>query len=260
MKTRFLVPLFILSISSASSGAPSDQGINAEPVPGKPHRYSLSIRFDAVDTVELIPLLAAAEAGSKRERISVPAPQWHFDRERNLITLDRDVDPSTHMVSASGRYALPLCITPAAPTDPASIRLVVSGRIGKEGADYRYDRTRNEIVLTSCRTGNESYIVQFSQGEGSASVGSAANLTREHRRHLSWPLDGNTKRLDAEGKRFSPDGTRFKTVWLVELLPAQDGCEGKVLTEGFTWNSGRNELILDTPADSRFTVFIHGNE
>ena len=260
MKIRFLTPFFILSLAAAVHGAPSDQGINAEPVPGKPHRYSLSIRFDAVDRVELIPLLSAAKAGSKRERISIPASQWHFDRTTNMITVDRDVDTAAHMVSASGRYALPLRIAPAAPTDPASIRLIVSGRIGKEGSDYRYDRTGNEIVLTSCPTGSESYIVQFSQGDGIASVGSLAGLRREHRRHLSWPLDGNTTRLDAAGKRFSPAEENLKKVCMVELLPAKDGYDGKVLTGGFTWNSSKNELVLDEPVDERFSVFIISGE
>ena len=260
MKIRILTPLFAFSIAAAALGAPSEQGINAEPVPGQAHRYSLSIRFDAVDRVELIPLLSAAKAGAKRERISIPASQWHFDRTTNTITVDRDVDTAAHMVSASGRYALPLRIVPAAPTDPASIRLIVSGRIGKEGTDYRYDKIKEEIVLTSCVEGSESYIVQFKQGEGIASVGSIAGLKREHRRHLSWPLDGNTTRLDASGKRFSPEEGTFRTVSMIELLPAKDGYDGKVLTEGFTWNSSKNELVLDEPVDERFSVFVISGE
>ena len=250
--------IITLLLTASSAHASPSQGINAEPVAGKPHLYTVSIRFSEISEVDIRPMIHTLPANAKSEKTVLPSREWRYDAKKNLLEIDRDVDSAKQMVSVSGKYALPLRIVPAAKTEPSSIRLIVEGRIGKEETDYRYDRKTNEIELTACKTGEECYLVQFGQKDGCASVGSMTGLKREHRRHLSWPLDGNTKPLDASGKRFALTDETVKNVWLVQLLPAKDGFEGKDLLKGFRWDEKKKELTLDEKPGPEFSVFAIG--
>jgi hypothetical protein len=252
----------MLFIVSAAHARQPHHDLNAEPSQDTPHRYTLAIRFDTIDEVLICTQLGAEAAGTRHEQTILPASEWRFDRTTNTIDVDRNVKADTQIVRVSGRYALPLCITPAEKTESSSIRLVVNGRIGEDGEDFRYDSAKNEIILPRCTTGNEPYIILYSQPSGCASVGSSSSehLTRSLRAHLGWPVDGNMKPLNKAGTRFSPAEGMYRTVWLVQILPSFDGYTGKDILSGFTWNSTKNELLLDDAVDlKKYSVLVIGD-
>jgi hypothetical protein len=52
--------------------------------------------------------------------------------------------------------------------------MVIEGRIGLSGKDYRYNEATGEIELDSCQSGDERYILAWRHGEGGTSIGSTA--------------------------------------------------------------------------------------
>ncbi len=115
----------------------------------------------------------------------------------------------------------------------------------------------------SCVTGDEKYLLQYSTSKGACSIGSmsSADMTREIRTYFEWPLDGNASAIDDSFRKFSPKNVSFKGVWLVQLLPKDNGYFGKDIIKDFEWDAVSNVLILSEPVDTgKYDVYIFGEE
>lgn len=247
---------------SSDAVIPSDD-INVEPIPGDTHHYSVNIKFDTIESVTVSTTIVAESLGIKHESYDLQKNEWDYDPVGNILHAGREIDNTNYIVRVTGRYRTPLCIITNEKIDPAKIRLVIDGRIGIPGKDYHYDSIKNEIELITCKTGKENYILQYHYSQGSASIGSmnSSGFTRSLLKYLEWPTEGNAVQLDQKGLRFSPRETVYKSVWLVQLLPAGDGYTGRDILSGFHWDSIKNELTFNEPVDTeKYSVMILGEE
>lgn len=262
----FVYALFMLFLSAgfgSSADGKNRQTLNLEPVTGDPHSFHCVIRFKTVDRVYLSTLLSAVSDGRERETVELRKEEWKYDPTTGVFAITREIDTSVYIPVADGKYETPLCVVLREKIDPRAIRFAINGRIGDAGKDYAYRADANEIKLLSCATGDENYMLQFKTKDGVSSVsqGNPSEVTRELRAYFEWPLEGNTVPSGTDGKRFAPDGMKFRGVWLVELIPVKNGYKGKSLQSGFTWDAGNNELVLDEPVDtSKYSVYVFGNE
>lgn len=260
-----IIPLWLYPFNAAGSSekaVPSDD-INAEQVPGEQHCYSVNIKFNTIESVIVSTTIVAESAGTRHEDYILQKSEWSYDPAGNRLYVERDIDNSNYIVRVTGRYRTPLCIIPNEKIDPSEIRLVVEGRIGVPGKDFRYDPVKNEIELVTCKSGSEKYILQYSYSQGCASIGSinTSGLTRPLLGYLGWPTEGNAVQLDRKGLSFSPKNAVYKSVWLVQFIPSGDGYTGKDIISGFHWDSIKNELTLDEPVDTeKYSVMILGEE
>lgn len=235
--------------------------INAEPLPDKPGHYSVNIKFTKIDSVKVSTTIAAESLGVKHESYVLPEDEWSYDSDKNILSVGRDIDNRDYIIRVTGKYLTPLRIIPAEKIDHKKIRFVVNGGIGAYGKDYRYDSVKNEIELMACRTGDEKYIVEYQYSNGAASIGSinVDDLNRQLLKYLDWPLEGNTVSLDSEGFIFSPREIKYRSVWMVQLIPSGNGYNGMSILKDFNWDRKNNKLTLVDPVDTkRFTVMILG--
>lgn len=255
------LPLFTDCITAEEKIPPDD--INAEPLSGSPHFYSVNIKFVSIDDVIVTTNIAAESLGVAHDSFTLSKTEWSYDSIKNTLFVKRDIDDTNYLVRIKGRYRTPLVIIPIDKIDPAQIRLVIDGKTGIKGTDYIYNAKKNEIELPSCRTGKEKYILQYNHSGGSASISSmsTSGLTRSLLQYMGWPTEGNTTSLDQHGLLFSPRSTRYKSVWLVQLIPSHDGYGGKDILKKFHWDNKNNILTLDEPVDTeKFSVMIFGEE
>ncbi len=257
-----LISLSFCFISSVVySVQKSPHNLNAELVEGSPGRYLLAIKFKSVDRVSVSTMLPAESSGRKHETVILPRNEWNYDDKTGLIEVKRKIDNSACLVRAEGKFETPLCVKVTGGEKAAKIRLVYNGKIGKAGADYSYDEKKNEIKLLSCVTGDEKYLLQYSTSKGACSIGSmsSADMTREIRAYFEWPLDGNATAIDDSCRKFSSKNVSFKGVWLVQLLPKNNGYFGKDIINDFKWDAVANVLILSEPVDiDKYEVYIFG--
>jgi hypothetical protein len=268
MKRLFLTILVSVTMGIFLSGnvlseqrALNSNDINAEPLPDNPRNYSVNIKFSKIDSVKVSTTIVAESLGKKRDSYVLPGKEWSYNFDKNILTIGRDIDNKDYIVRVTGKYITPLRIIPAEKIDYKKIRFVVNGRIGVYGKDYRYDSVKNEIELLSCTTGDEKYIVEYQYSNGAASIGSinVDDLNRKLLKYLDWPLEGNTVLTDTEGFCFSPLETKYKSVWMVQLIPAGDGYNGMSILKDFNWDRKNNKLTLIDPVDTkRFSVLILG--
>lgn len=235
--------------------------INAEPLPDNPRHYSVNIKFIKIESVKVSTTIVAESLGKKHESYNIPEEEWSYSPDKNLLSIRRDIDNKDYIVRVTGKYLTPLRIIPAEKIDQKQIRFVVNGRIGVPGKDYRYDSVKNEIELMACTTGDEKYIVEYQYSNGAASIGSinVDDLNRPLLKYLNWPIEGNTVSLDSEGFSFSPRETKYKSVWMVQLIPTGDGYNGRSILSDFNWDKKNNKLTLVDPVDTeKFSVLILG--
>jgi len=235
--------------------------INVDPIPDNPRHYLVNIKFTVIESVKVSTTIVAESLGVKRNCYSIPKNEWSYNRDTNILSVGRDIDSNDHIVRVTGKYLTPLRIIPVEKIDYNSIRFVVDGRIGVYGKDYRYDSIKNEIELLACSTGDEKYILQYQYSKGGASIGSINmdDLNRQLLKYLDWPLEGNTVSLDSDGLIFSPRELKYKSVWLVQLIPSGDGYNGKSILSGFHWDIKNNKLTMDLPVDTKkYSVLILG--
>jgi len=268
MKRLFIIIFLIMTTAGYSAEKnisenrtlPLDD-LNAEPVPGKPGKYSVNIKFTKIEYVTVGTTLPAESIGVNHDQYTLPENEWNYDINTNTLTVKKDIDNLNYIVRVKGKYLTPMCITPAEKIDPEKIRVVVNGRIGIKEKDYRYNIIKNEIELTTCTTGQEKFIVQYAYPDGAASIGSMSmsDFTRPLLEYLDWPVSGNAVKIDHEGYIFSPLDDRYRSVWLIQLIPVKDGYNGIDLRSGFKWDAKENELKFDTPVDTeKFSVLILG--
>lgn len=254
--------IFILTETVFSSAREiKEDNVNVEPIEGKPQHYSVNIKFSRIDKVLVRTTINAESSGLKKHSFILPQKEWHYSYENNRLVVYRAIDDTKYIIRVIGKYQTPICIIPNEPIDSSHIRLVVDGSIGIPDKDYRYDKDKNTIELTACKTGKEKYIIAYDYTKGCASIGSAStsDLTLPLLKHLNFPIEGNSVSLDNTGLRFAPKDLRFKSVWMVQLIPASEGYTGQDLRSGFTWDSDKNELTLDKPVDiEKFTLMIYG--
>ncbi|MBP8082850.1 MAG: hypothetical protein KAZ87_06570 [Spirochaetes bacterium] len=259
-----LTVLFFLILSCAIfPGEKSPHNLNAEPVEGRPDCYLLAIYFKSLDKIIIGTMLPAESLGRKREAVILSKNEWKYDKETGIIEIKRKIDNSVFIVRAEGQYEIPLRVKTYAGEKASDIRFVCNGKIGKAGVDYCYDTEKNEIVLQSCITGDEKYMLQYSTSKGACSIGSmsSSDMTREIREYFEWPLDGNVSAVDDAHCKFSPKDSTFKSVWLVHLLPRNYGYFGKDIVKDFKWDASANMLILSEPVDiDKYDVYIFGEE
>jgi hypothetical protein len=259
-----LVALSVCLLSSiAHSGSVNSQNLNAEPLEGSPGYYTLAVKFKSVEKVSISTMLPAESLGKKHETIVLPRNDWSYDEKTGLIELKRKIDNSVYIVRAEGKFEIPLRVKVSAGEKASNIRFVYNGKIGKSGADFSYDEKMNEIKLFPCVTGDEKYMLQYSTSKGACSIGSmsSSDMTREIRAYFEWPLDGNSRAIDASCRKFSPVNASFSGVWLVHLLPRRDGYFGKDIIKGFTWDETANILILPETVDlDKYDVYIFGEK
>ena len=257
----FTIAVVMTGVYADETHAP--QTLNAEPIAGKPHQYHLGMKFRSVNKVYLRTMLPAESLGRELETIVLPETGWRYDNSSDILEIDRDVDTAVYAVIADGKYSTPITIVLQGKTVPDKIRLVVDGRIGKAGKDFRYDAAKGTIELTSCVTGDEHFMIQYPVGDGVSSISSmnAAELTRELRAHLEWPVEGNAHEVGVGGIRFALNEGRLRSVWMVDFIHKENGYSGKNILTGFTWNKDTNEITLSTPVDtSRYSIYIFGEE
>lgn len=256
--------MFLLMTGFGHAGdAKNRQTLNLEQVAGNPHSYHCAIRFKSVDGVYIRTQISAEAAGHASEVLELGKDEWKYDTSTGLFSITRDIDTSVYIPVADGKYETPLRIVLREKIDPATIRFSVDGRIGEAEKDYTYHADKDEIILTSCVTGDENYMLQYGTKEGSSSVcqGNPSEVTREVRAYFGWPLEGNTIQVGTDGKRFALGEGKLKSVWMVEFIPLANGYKGKNLRDGFTWDAGKNELVIPEPVDTaKYSVFIFGNE
>ncbi|PKL16327.1 MAG: hypothetical protein CVV49_16780 [Spirochaetae bacterium HGW-Spirochaetae-5] len=265
---KLLLILFIFSIYSHSSAGEIDgisritrDDINVEPIEGMPRHYSVNIKFASIETVTVSTTIVSESLGREKKRFELTKNEWSYNPEKNVLITEKDIDDGNFIVRVSGKYITPLRIIPVEKPDPEKIRFVIDSRIGIYGKDYFYDNVKNEIELTACKTGQEKYIIEYAHSGGSASIGSMSmsDLNRTLLKYLDWPVSGNAVKIDREGYYFSPLDDRYRSVWLVQLIPAEDGYNGIDLRSGFKWDSAENELKFDAPVDTdKFSVLILG--
>ncbi|HOF32968.1 MAG TPA: hypothetical protein PK624_03980 [Spirochaetota bacterium] len=265
MKFKFcLIALSFCFISSVVySVQKSPHNLNAEPVEGTQGRYFPAIKFKSIDSVSVSTMLPAESLGRKRETIILPRNQWIYDDKTGLIEVKRKIDNSAYIVRAEGKFETPLCVMVTGGEKASNIRFVCNGKIGKAGTDYSYDEKKNEIKLILCVKGDEKYMLQYSTSKGACSIGSmsSADMTREIRAYFEWPLDGNATAIDDSCRKFSSKNVSFKGVWLVQLLPKNNGYFGKDIINDFKWDAVSNVLILSEPVDTdKYDVYIFGEE
>ena len=235
--------------------------INVDPLPDNSRHYTVNIKFTVIDSVKVSTTIAAESLGKKHKSYNLSKNEWSYNPDKNILILTRDIDNRDYIVRVTGKYLTPMRIIPAEKIDHNTIRFVVDGRIGVYGKDYIYDSIKNEIELTACTTGDEKYIVEYQYSKGAASIGSINidDLNRSLLKYLNWPLDGNTVSIDSDGLSFSPRENRFKSVWMVQLIPAGDGYNGMSILKGFHWDLKKNILTLDAAVDTKkFSVFMLG--
>ena len=235
--------------------------INVDPLPDNPRLYSVNIKFTVIDSVTVSTTLVAESLGKKHERYSLSKNEWSYNPDKNILSVSRDINNTDYIVRVTGKYLTPMRIIPAEKISQNQIRFVINGRIGIYGKDYSYDSIKNEIELTACTTGDEKYIIEYQYSKGGASIGSINidDLNHPLLKYLDWPVDGNTVSLDSAGLTFSPREYRYKSVWLIQLIPAGDGYNGRSILTGFRWDIKQNKLTLDVPVDTRkFSVFMLG--
>ncbi len=258
----FLIAILFLNGPSFSSGRDiKEDNINVEPIQGKPHHYSVNIKFSKIDKVLIGTTINAESLGQKKHSYVLSPNEWSYDYNNNLLIINKDVDQSIYIVRVIGKYQTPICIIPNEVIDPSSIRFVVNGKIGIQEKDFKYDKVNNNIELMACKTGQEKYIIQFRHADGSASIGSASitDLTLPLLKYLDFPIEGNSVSRDNTGLKFSPKSFSYRSVWMVQLIPVKDGYPGHDLLSGFKWDAKNNELTLDTPVDTeKFNLMIYG--
>lgn len=245
--------------SAEGKNYPDD--INVEPLQDNPRHYSVNIKFSVIDSVKVSTTIAAESLGRKRESYNLAKGLWSYDPDKNILAVTADIDNRDFIVRVTGRYITPLRIIPADKIDRKTIRFVVEGRIGVYGKDYKYDNVKNEIELTACRKGDEKYVVEYRYNRGASSIGSIRidDLNRSLLKYLGWPIEGNTVSLDSKGVSFSPRVYKYKSVWMVQLIPSGDGYNGKSMLSGFFWDKENYRLTLDEPVDTgKYSVYILG--
>ncbi|GEM_PF-690477 len=238
-----------------------EDNVNVEPIEGKPQHYSVNIKFSRIDKVLVRTTINAESSGQEKESFTLSKNEWYYSYDNNRLVVRRPIDNSKYIIRVIGKYQTPICIIPNEPIDSSHVRFVVDGRIGIPDKDYRYNKDKNTIELTACKTGKEKYIIAYDYTKGCASIGSAStsDFTLPLLKHLNFPIEGNSVSLDNTGLRFTTKDLHFKSVWMVQLIPVSDGYTGQDLHSGFTWNSNKNELTLDKPVDTeKFTIMIYG--
>lgn len=265
MKLRIImtVLIFCFLFSFGLSEPRNPHNLNAEPVEGSSNKYLFAIKFKSIDKVSISTMLPAESLGQKHETIGIPQSEWKYDKKTGLIEINRKIDNSVYIVRAEGKFGTPLCVKVTGDEKASNIRFVCNGKIGKAGADFSYDEKKNEIKLLSCVTGDEKYMLQYSTSKGACSIGSmsCSDMTREIRTYFEWPLDGNASSIDDSFRKFSPKNVSFKGVWLVQLLPKDNGYFGKDIIKDFEWDAVSNVLILSEPVDTgKYDVYIFGEE
>lgn len=262
---KLKICLAALSVCLLSSiiypGSVNSHNLNAEPVEGSPGFYALAVKFKSVEKVSISTMLPAESLGRKHETITLPGNDWSYDEKTGLIELKRKIDDSVYIVRAEGKFETPLTVKVSAGEKASNIRFVYNGKIGKSGTDFSYDEKMNEIKLFPCVTGDEKYMLQYSTSKGACSIGSmsSSDMMREIRAYFEWPLDGNSRAIDASCRKFSPVNASFSGVWLVHLLPRRDGYFGKDIIKGFRWDESSNILFLSEPVDlDKYDVYIFG--
>lgn len=255
--------VFAFSAYGHAENTKNRQTLNLDQIAGNPHSYHCAIRFKSVDGVYIRTLVSAEAAGHASEVLELGRDEWKYDASTGMFSITRDIDTSVYIPVADGRYEMPLHILLREKIDPSTIRFSIDGRIGTAEKDYTYYADRDEIILKPFVTGDENYMLQYRTIEGSSSLcqGNPSEVTREVRAYFEWPLKGNTAQVGTDGKRFALEDGKFTSVWMVELIPVKNGYKGKSLQTGFTWDSGKNELILAEPVDTtKYSVYIFGNE
>lgn len=238
-----------------------EDNINVEPIEGKPQHYSVNIKFSRIDKVLVRTTITAESSGQKKESFILPKNEWNYSYDYNRLVVTRAIDDFKYIIRVIGKYQTPICIIPNEPIDSSHIRLVVDGKIGIPDKDYRYNKDKNMIELMACKTGKEKYIIAYDYTKGCASIGSAStsDLTLPLLKYLNFPIEGNSVALDKTGLKFTTKDFYFKSVWMVQLIPTDDGYTGQDLHSGFQWDPIKRELTLDKPVDTeKFTLMIYG--
>ena len=235
--------------------------INVDPIPDKPRNYSVNIKFNIIESVKVSTTLVAESLGKKHKSYNLQKNEWKYNPHTNILSVTRDIDNTDYIVRVTGKYLTPLRIIPVEKIDYNQIRLVIDGRIGVYGKDFRYDSDKDEIELMACKTGDEKYILEYKHLNGAASIGSVNidGLNRSLLKYLEWPIEGNAVSLDHKGLVFLPNEFKYKSVWLVQLIPTGDGYNGISILSGFHWDSKQNRLTMDVPVDTeKYGVLILG--
>jgi len=257
----FIIILLLSGPLFSSGRYIKEDNVNVEQIPGKPHHYSVNIKFIKIDKVLVSTTISAESLGQKKESYGFSSNEWSYDYNSNLLIIDKDIDQSKFIVRVIGKYKTPICIIPSEAINQSSIRFVVNGKIGISEKDFKYDKAKNIIELTACPTGKEKYIIQFDYAEGVGSIGSAnvPDLTLPLLKYLNFPIEGNAISLDNKGLRFSSKDLNYKSVWLVQLIPTSDGYVGQELLSGFKWDVKKKVLTLDKPVNTKkFNLMIYG--
>jgi hypothetical protein len=258
-----VIIICLLSCALHPDDTVKKQSINLEPVIGEGRLYSCAIVFRSVSRVYMTTHIPAASLGHPKEMIPLGKDEWRYDAASGQFEIQRDIDNSVYTLVAEGAYTTPIRIILNYMTDPSSVRFAIDGRIGKAGVDYRLTDEDTAVDLPGCVTGDENYMIQWRTTNGVSSVNNSnpSLLTRKLRAYFELPLDGNTVPVGSDGSLFSPRDGRYRSIWLVELIPLRDGYAGKNILTGFSWNAEKNELKLSEPVDlSRFSVYVFGEE
>jgi hypothetical protein len=266
---RIIITVMLLSISlyadlKTAAAKAQPQNLNAEQIGNTGHAYFLAIRFSSIDSVSIYTSISARSLGYEKKKDVLSPDEWKYNSLNGVLTIERDVDNKTSIVRAEGKFQTPMCILLQNPTDPSKIRVAVDGKICVAGTDYCYDGNSREIRVPACPSGDEKYFLQFPSGDGAVSIGSmsAGDFTLKLRKYFELPLEGNVISSDGSGLRFTPsDALRYKSVWMVQLIPLKDGYGGKDQYSGFSWNAEKNELFLEERVDlTKYSVYILGEE
>jgi hypothetical protein len=151
--------------------------------------------------------------------------EWRYDREHNQLIVSRPVDDGQYLLRLYGAYQLPLCVALSDQAKADSFRVIVDGRIAEAERDYRVDQANGYVNLLACATGNEKFMIQYRTKNGACSVGSLSlgELTRPLLQYIGFPLEGNTRCADSEGRIFTALDNDVHDVWMVQLVPWPTG-------------------------------------
>lgn len=250
------------ALDEAKDAAPD--GINLEPIAGSPGAYLVNPAYEAVLSVALVELRLPKPGDAPRRVTALDDKEWSYDDKAGVLSLTRPIDDEAYMVRANGHFRYPLSFRMREGLDPASIRLLVDGKIGIDGVDYRFDPGTGVLTLlgTSPDTGWFGFSFAMLDGVSSGAIGDlgADRLTRAMRAHLGFPVDGNCAAVGDDGRLFrAPDDEAGEAPWLIELLPIAEGYVGAYsLSDGFRFDAATGIIELDEPIDpARFAVYAH---
>ena len=227
---------------------------------GDPNGPITLLPFESMKEITRIEIVRRSDYG-RYDTSVLEKNTWRFDPKNRMLTLT-SVPEEAYNIYLYGTRNIPRTFQYPQPIDPASIRCVISGRIGKEGVDYRFEESKNAIQVLNpdfdvmsdlpMLVTYQGFEEPGTAGLGNVHYGNLYELKPEIARYIRdvsdpWnPVPGKPEEYSIPKKW---EGLiRYTRIPFVELVPVTDGKAGRFLKSGeFSFDSDNQLLTLSTP-------------